>query len=114
MTSNTQQKVFSGRGGAGNVAPASPSLEPVDLSTPTIKQNHYTTGRGGSGNIVSNDSAENARKAQDVEASAAAAKQPSGDKPGHFGRGGAANVVKKAVEGVKEKVTGSGKEGEGK
>ncbi|KAF4555308.1 Hypothetical protein D9617_2g052640 [Elsinoe fawcettii] len=106
MSSNSNQKVFTGRGGAGNVGPASPSLEPVDLQTPTIKQNHYTTGRGGTGNIVSNDSAENARKAQDVEASAAATKKTESDKGGFFGRGGAANVVKKAVDGVKDKVSG--------
>ncbi|TKX25212.1 hypothetical protein C1H76_2442 [Elsinoe australis] len=119
MTSNGQQKVFSGRGGAGNIAPLSPALQPQDLETPTIKQSNYTTGRGGSGNIVSNDSAENARKAQDVEASAAARKAVAGEdgnsKGGYFGRGGAANIVKKVKEEVKEKVgsNGNGKEKEG-
>lgn len=42
-----------GRGGAGNIN-SSPSakLEASDLKTPTIKSNLYTTGRGGSGNMV--------------------------------------------------------------
>lgn len=36
-------------------------------TTPTLKSKNYTTGRGGQGNIVSNDSAETARIAQDVD-----------------------------------------------
>lgn len=37
------------------------------MTTPTLKSKNYTTGRGGTGNIVSNDSAETARIAQDVD-----------------------------------------------
>ncbi|KAI9832408.1 MAG: hypothetical protein M1819_004397 [Sarea resinae] len=63
-----------------------------DLSTPTIKSDMYTTGRGGSGNMAKNDP-ENpriARESQDVEG------VPMRDSTGdvHFGRGGAANVIK--------------------
>ncbi|PNS17734.1 hypothetical protein CAC42_3129 [Sphaceloma murrayae] len=106
---NQNQKVFSGRGGAGNVAPVSPALKPADLETPTIKQANYTTGRGGSGNIVSNDSAENARKAQDVDLPSVAKEASAEEKPGFFGRGGAANVVKKVKEavGTEKKAEGS-------
>lgn len=43
----------------------SPALPPT--TTPTLKSKNYTTGRGGTGNIVSNDSAETARLAQDVD-----------------------------------------------
>lgn len=84
-------------------------MQPVDLETPTIKQNHYTTGRGGQGNIVSNDNPDNARKAQDVGPPESAFKK-SDDHGGFHGRGGAANVIKK----IKEVIPGAGKEEEGK
>jgi hypothetical protein len=44
-------------------------LTQKDLTTPTIKQDYYTTGRGGSGNMMQNDRQhpEIARESQDVE-----------------------------------------------
>ena len=45
----------------------SPALGPQTSTTPTLTSKNYTTGRGGQGNIVSNDSAETARLAQDVD-----------------------------------------------
>jgi len=42
--------------------------EPIDLDTPTIKSNYYTTGRGGSGNMAKNTDPEEARRAQDIVA----------------------------------------------
>ncbi len=42
--------------------------EPVDLDTPTLKGNYYTTGRGGSGNMAKNTDPEEARRSQDVVA----------------------------------------------
>ncbi|KAI9701434.1 MAG: hypothetical protein M1820_006525 [Bogoriella megaspora] len=66
--------------------------EPKDFTTPTIKQEVYTTGRGGSGNMAKNDPEhpEVARAAQDVES------PPPREQHGgfHVGRGGAANVAK--------------------
>ena len=48
---------------------AESSAPPPDLVTPTIKQDVYTTGRGGSGNMMHNDPdhPELARESQDVE-----------------------------------------------
>ena len=43
----------------------SPALGPS--TTPTLKSKNYTTGRGGTGNIVKNDDPETARKAQDID-----------------------------------------------
>ncbi|KAL9095635.1 MAG: hypothetical protein Q9165_002067 [Trypethelium subeluteriae] len=63
-----------------------------DYVTPTIKQDVYTTGRGGTGNMAKNDKdrPEVARAAQDVEAP-----RPRELQGGfHVGRGGAANVAK--------------------
>lgn len=64
---------------------------PADLQTPTIKAATYTTGRGGSGNMASNDPSkpEVARAAQDV--AAPAHKQP--ETAVHVGRGGGGNVA---------------------
>jgi hypothetical protein len=85
-----------------------------DLATPTIKSETYTTGRGGTGNIVKNDSADVARLAQDVEAPAV--REPENF---HYGRGGAANVAKGPVDETKkeskeqkssESLAGRGKE----
>jgi hypothetical protein len=42
--------------------------EPVNLDTPTIKSDFYTTGRGGSGNMAKNTDPGEARRAQDVVA----------------------------------------------
>jgi hypothetical protein len=84
----------------GNIQPKSksPTIQPSDLSTPTLKNSTYTTGRGGSGNMARNDPAnpEKARAAQDVEAPAVALQRRlSNEGSFHTGRGGAANVVKK-------------------
>ncbi|KAJ5323186.1 hypothetical protein N7452_011475 [Penicillium brevicompactum] len=58
-----------GRGGAGNITRQQSAPTPKDLVTPTIKQEVYTTGRGGSGNMVHNDPdrPDLARESQDVE-----------------------------------------------
>jgi hypothetical protein len=53
---------------AGNIGPKdskSPAFKPE--TTPTLKSTHYTTGRGGTGNMAKNDDAEEARRAQDVD-----------------------------------------------
>lgn len=47
-------------------ADKSPALPPSS-TTPVLKSKNYTTGRGGTGNIVKNDNPEVARKAQDVD-----------------------------------------------
>ena len=54
----------------GNIKRSSETPLPEDLTTPTIKSENYTTGRGGAGNIAKNDPAnpELARERQDVEA----------------------------------------------
>ncbi|KAJ9645257.1 hypothetical protein H2199_003263 [Coniosporium tulheliwenetii] len=87
-----------GRGGAGNIGkPRRESFTtPEDLVTPTLKSDHYTTGRGGTGNIAKNDPQhpELARAAQDVEAPVQ--REPEG--VFHYGRGGAANVTKPSEE----------------
>lgn len=44
----------------------SPMISPDDLATPTLKNDFYTTGRGGTGNMAKNTDAEDARRAQDV------------------------------------------------
>ena len=41
-------------------------ISPDDLVTPTLKNDFYTTGRGGTGNMAKNTDAEDARRAQDV------------------------------------------------
>lgn len=91
-------------------------VDPKDLQTPTLKGEHYTTGRGGmqhstlrlprrasthdhvliefvtgQGNIVSNDSAANARLAQDVETPTR--HEPATGGTYHWGRGGEGNQV---------------------
>jgi len=84
--------VLSGRGGAGNFGKENrTNITPEDLDTPTLKSEHYTTGRGGSGNIARNDSAAEARLAQDVEAQAVKHHE---EQNLHYGRGGAANVIR--------------------
>lgn len=51
----------------GNTAqPKVTDLGPVDLQTPCIKGEVYTTGRGGKGNMVKNTDPDEARRAQDV------------------------------------------------
>ncbi|KAB8233443.1 hypothetical protein ETB97_000721 [Aspergillus alliaceus] len=85
------RNVSHGRGGAGNIFSSAEShTTPKDLVTPTIKQDVYTTGRGGSGNMVVNDPQrpEIARESQDVEAPPLRVEEA----PHHTGRGGAANA----------------------
>ncbi|KAL2821787.1 hypothetical protein BDW59DRAFT_150037 [Aspergillus cavernicola] len=83
--------VSHGRGGAGNIySPKAQTTTPQDLVTPTIKQEVYTTGRGGSGNMMHNDPdhPELARESQDVEAPPMRVQEAAH----HVGRGGAANA----------------------
>lgn len=67
-SSSSRKGVSHGRGGAGNLKPATDADAEIDLVTPTLKSEVYTTGRGGSGNMAKNTDAELARKAQDVTA----------------------------------------------
>lgn len=82
----------------GNIAPRSPALRPTDLETPTIKASLYTTGRGGTGNMASNDPTNPslARQAQDVEAPVGIAREP--ENTFRYGRGGAANIAQLTEE----------------
>ncbi|KAL2852988.1 hypothetical protein BJX68DRAFT_265232 [Aspergillus pseudodeflectus] len=84
------RNISHGRGGAGNIYSSETRTTPQDLVTPTIKQEVYTTGRGGSGNMVHNDPdrPEIARESQDVEAPPRRVQEGA---PHHTGRGGAAN-----------------------
>ncbi|KAA8643672.1 hypothetical protein EYZ11_003392 [Aspergillus tanneri] len=84
------RNVSHGRGGAGNIYSAETRTTPKDLVTPTIKQEVFTTGRGGSGNMMVNDPRhpEIARESQDVESPPLRME----DAPHHIGRGGAANA----------------------
>ncbi|KAF2454965.1 hypothetical protein BDY21DRAFT_352031 [Lineolata rhizophorae] len=87
------RNVSHGRGGAGNIGrTSSDGINREELITPTIKSDIYTTGRGGSGNMAKNDPMhpEIARAAQDV--SGEPPREPETNY--HFGRGGAANVVR--------------------
>lgn len=83
------RNISHGRGGAGNIYSSQARTTPQDLVTPTIKQDVYTTGRGGSGNMVHNDPErpELARESQDVEAPPVRIQEGAH----HTGRGGAAN-----------------------
>jgi Protein of unknown function (DUF3602). len=72
----------------GNIASITRSQSattPNDLVTPTIKQEVYTTGRGGQGNMVHNDPdrPEIARERQDVDSPPLRVEQF----PHHTGRG---------------------------
>jgi hypothetical protein len=69
----------------GNISRQHSAPTPKDLVTPTIKQEVYTTGRGGSGNMAHNDPdrPEIARESQDVESPPLRAQQL----PHHTGRG---------------------------
>ncbi|GAB7333850.1 hypothetical protein MBLNU13_g05974t2 [Cladosporium sp. NU13] len=90
-----------GRGGAGNMGTGSNDVETKDLQTPTLKGDHYTTGRGGQGNIVSNDNAANARLAQDVETPTR--HEPHTGGTYHWGRGGEGNMVTLGADEQKKK-----------
>ncbi|KAK5707317.1 hypothetical protein LTR17_020815 [Elasticomyces elasticus] len=96
--SNTQQPPrLHGRGGAGNVqtkaATGGGEVQAQDFSTPTIKSNTYTTGRGGQGNMATNlpDFPEYSRAAQDVDTPAHHEKEAKGVY--HWGRGGEGNAM---------------------
>jgi hypothetical protein len=67
-SSSRRAGVSHGRGGAGNLAPATAIDQQIDLETPTLKSEVYTTGRGGSGNMAKNVDPAEARRAQDVTA----------------------------------------------
>lgn len=69
----------------GNISRQHSAPTPKDLVTPTIKQEVFTTGRGGSGNMAHNDPErpEIARESQDVESPPLRAQQI----PHHTGRG---------------------------
>ncbi|BCR84491.1 DUF3602 domain-containing protein [Aspergillus chevalieri] len=87
------RQISHGRGGAGNIYSKEHKEQPAshkDFVTPTIKQDVYTTGRGGSGNMVYNDPErpEIARESQDVETPPLRVEEA----PHHTGRGGAANA----------------------
>lgn len=73
------------------MAPASPNLKPVDLKTPTIKSQTYTTGRGGTGNMQPNVHPDITRQTQDVDAHPRAGREP--ETGFQYGRGGAGNTV---------------------
>ncbi|KAK0796909.1 hypothetical protein LTR75_010057 [Friedmanniomyces endolithicus] len=93
-----------GRGGAGNItAKASSTAEAKDFSTPTIKSNTYTTGRGGQGNMATNleNFPEFARAAQDVNAPAHHEKETRGTY--HWGRGGEGNMMTVGSDKSKER-----------
>ncbi|KAK5697121.1 hypothetical protein LTR17_023985 [Elasticomyces elasticus] len=96
--STTQQAPrLQGRGGAGNVqtkpATGGGEVQAQDFSTPTIKSNTYTTGRGGQGNMATNlpDFPEYSRAAQDVDTPAHHEKEAKGVY--HWGRGGEGNAM---------------------
>jgi hypothetical protein len=79
------RNVSHGRGGAGNIYSTANPTSAKDLITPTIKQDTFTTGRGGSGNMVQYDPErpEIARELQDVESPP----QRVEEAPHHTGRG---------------------------
>ena len=54
---------------AGNIGDSEDTAVAVDLETPTLKAERYTTGRGGTGNMAKNDpdNPELARASQDVD-----------------------------------------------
>ncbi|PWY94956.1 hypothetical protein BO94DRAFT_456349 [Aspergillus sclerotioniger CBS 115572] len=86
------RNISHGRGGAGNIFSGTKESRttPKDLVTPTIKQDVFTTGRGGSGNMMHNDPEhpELAREMQDVESPPLRMEEA----PHFMGRGGAANA----------------------
>jgi len=100
MVSNAHSRIqvprSFGIGGAGNIGSSMHDTDPVDLNTPTLKSEVYTTGRGGSGNMAKNTDPEDARRAQDVVAHP---RQESVTDT-HVGRGGAANIFKPSDEDV--------------
>lgn len=97
-SSSTSRRVnlSHGRGGAGNIGNSENDDAPVNLETPTIKTDIYTTGRGGSGNMSKNIDPEATRRAQDVVGNP----RRESTNSTHVGRGGAANVFRPSPEEV--------------
>ncbi|CZT49974.1 uncharacterized protein RSE6_10883 [Rhynchosporium secalis] len=105
-SNNSQKKGLShGRGGAGNFGVSSADTAPMNLETPTLKSEMYTTGRGGTGNMAKNDSAEEARRAQDVVGHP---RRESASNT-HIGRGGAANIFKPSAADLEKAKKENGK-----
>ncbi|KAI5303984.1 hypothetical protein KEM56_006989 [Ascosphaera pollenicola] len=96
----SDRQISYGRGGAGNIHSAknAEQLGEKDLKTPTLKSDVYTTGRGGSGNMVHNDDPKVARIAQDVEAPPNLLANNEPDRKVLLGRGGAANLYSPTEE----------------
>lgn len=93
------RQISYGRGGAGNMytprttnKPDPSTPRPEDLVTPTLKADIYTTGRGGTGNMVTNDDPEIARVSQDVDAPPPVTRGSADEGVFLTGRGGAANI----------------------
>ncbi|MCJ1400323.1 hypothetical protein MMC11_003528 [Xylographa trunciseda] len=74
---------------AGNIQSEKPAST-LDMETPAIKSDVYTTGRGGQGNMTKNDwqNPARARESQDMEAPARRYSQSDS----HYGRGGVGNT----------------------
>jgi len=91
----TKEAIIYGRGGAGNVTSKDtkpPAFE--TQTTPTLKSQVYTTGRGGTGNMAKNEDPDEARRAQDVDVPGIVIPESTH----HTGRGGAANLYKPTEE----------------
>ncbi|TVY82633.1 hypothetical protein LSUE1_G002840 [Lachnellula suecica] len=95
-SSSNRANMSHGRGGAGNIGTSDSDHNAVDLETPTLKGQIYTTGRGGSGNMAKNDDPEAARRAQDVVGHPRRESTSST----HVGRGGAANIFKPSADDI--------------
>ncbi|KKY22279.1 hypothetical protein UCRPC4_g03302 [Phaeomoniella chlamydospora] len=83
-------------------ASSGPTEAVEDLETPTLKTSHYTTGRGGTGNMAKNDPdhPELAREAQDLSPPLAAELKKTGEY--HTGRGGTANIYRPSQAEIEE------------
>lgn len=88
-----------GRGGAGNIKSSAeapvPHIVREGSNTPKLTTTKITTGRGGYGNMVNNDSPELARKLQDVEQKKSPELKAVTSNLFTVGRGGFGNVVSK-------------------
>ncbi|CZT18144.1 uncharacterized protein RCC_03984 [Ramularia collo-cygni] len=105
----TQTRSHAGRGGMGNVSLQGREVTDVkDLSTPHIRANTFTTGRGGAGNMSKSDPSNPAatRAAQDVDTPAHHNKSMQGTY--HWGRGGEGNMMSVGGGGGGDKAQDSG------
>lgn len=93
-SSSQRANLSHGRGGAGNIGNSENDVAPVNLETPTIKTDIYTTGRGGSGNMSKNTDPEATRRAQDVVGNP----RRESTNTTHVGRGGAANIFRPSAD----------------